>query len=488
MNTPTLPLVFDHQPQKPGFLMSLGTCTAQLKTIDEQEERIAYLEELNRALVESLERVEALFDFVGRNDVTTETDRILDSLFSEARNLLQVQGLALAMVDPSDYQFRISRVVPRNRTSWVKQEMRAQIDCGIFPWVLKTRRPSVVPNLSDPENLKPILVPLATARRILGMMILWSDVEETEVTPQLLKMLSITSRQAALALENAQLYQRVEKERESLQETGKNLMARQKRIDRELNIARIIQSNLLPSRFPTKDFCQFAARYVPTYEVGGDFYDVMSLEDGSIGIVIADVSGHGVPAAFGTAVLKVLLGGWVRRPKDLAETVNQLNRELKSIFEKHQYLTLFLGRIYPESLKLEYVLAGHPPPILVQAGSSRLRALSTTGFLVGFDTDTTFRKRSVNLHPGDRLLCYTDGLIEIRNPEQKAYRLSRLRESLRKHHKEPLKKLPNLLIKDAKNFRCRDSMDDDLSILVMEISSSEHRSNGKKKKNNHSLK
>jgi sigma-B regulation protein RsbU (phosphoserine phosphatase) len=187
--------------------------------------------------------------------------------------------------------------------------------------------------------------------------------------------------------------------------------------------------------------------------------------------VIADVSGHGVPAAFGTAVLKVLLGGWARRPKDLEDTVNQLNSELKGIFERHQYLTLFLGRIHPKTMKLEYVLAGHPPPILIQKSTSRMRALSTTGFLVGFDSEATFKKRSVNLHPGDRLLCYTDGLIEIRNPELKAYRLSRLRESLRKHHREPLKKLPNLLIRDAKDFRGKESFDDDLSILVMEISS-----------------
>jgi serine phosphatase RsbU (regulator of sigma subunit) len=449
--------------------MSLGTCTALLPVVDETGQRIKYLEDLNRALVESLERIESLFDFVGRNDLTAETDQIFDILFSEARSLVKVQGIALSLVDPSDYQFEVTRVVPQKKKAWAKREIASQIDCGIFSWVLKTGRPSVVPNLSDPEDLVTILVPLHTARRVLGMLMLWSPMQEREVTPQMLKMLSITSRQAALALENSQLYQRVEHEREALRKTGKHLLARQKRIDRELNIARIIQSNLLPRQFPSNAFCRFSARYEPTSAVGGDFYDVTTLEDGSVGIVMADVSGHGVPAAFGTAVLKVLLGGWARKPKDLVETVAQLNQELKGIFEKHQYLTLFLGRIHQNPLKMEYVLAGHPPPLLIRSRTSKIRALSTTGFLVGFDTNVEYRKRSIILQPGDRLLCYTDGLLEIRDPENRAFRFQRLRESIKAHCSEPVEKLPDRILGDVQKFRRGVPIEDDLSVLAIEI-------------------
>jgi serine phosphatase RsbU (regulator of sigma subunit) len=449
--------------------MSLGTCTALLPVADETGQRIKYLEELNQALIESLERIESLFDFAGRNDLTAETEQIFDILCSEARKLVKVQGVALSLVNQSDYRFEVSRAVPQKKKAWAKREINSQIDCGIFSWVLKTRRPSVVPNLTDPENLVTILVPLYTARRVLGMLMLWSPMEEQDVTPQMLKMLSITSRQAALALENSQLYQRVEHEREALRKTGKHLLARQRRIDRELNIAHIIQSNLLPRQFPPNAFCRFSARYEPTSAVGGDFYDVTTLEDGSVGIVMADVSGHGVPAAFGTAVLKVLLGSWARKPKDLVDTVAQLNQELKGIFEKHQYLTLFLGRIYPNPLKMEYVLAGHPPPILVRKSTSKLRALSTTGFLVGFDSNVEYRKRSIKLYPGDRLLCYTDGLLEIRDPDDRAFRFKRLRESIKAHGGDPLAKLPDCILKDIKKFRRGVAIEDDLSILAIEI-------------------
>jgi len=454
--------------------MSLGTCTGQLPVEDKTRHRITYLENLNRALVESLERVEALFDVVGRNDLTAETDQIFEVLFSEARNMAKVQGMALCLVNPDNFQFEVTRVVPQKKKTWAKHEILSQIDCEIFSWVLKTRRPSVVPNLSNVgvqhvEPLQTILVPLYTARRVLGMLMLWSSMEEREVTPQMLKMLSITSRQAALALENSQLYQNVEHERESLRKTGKHLLARQKRIDRELSIARIIQSNLLPRQFPSNSFCRFAARYEPTSAVGGDFYDVTTLEDGSVGIVMADVSGHGVPAAFGTAVLKVLLGAWARKPKDLVETVAQLNLELKGIFEKHQYLTLFLGRIDRDPLKMEYVLAGHPPPILVQSKIPRLKTLTNSGFLVGFDADVEYRKRSITLHPGDRLLCYTDGILEIRNPENQAFRFQRLRESLKNHCQDPLEKLPDSILEDAYKFRNGAAIEDDLSLLVIEV-------------------
>jgi sigma-B regulation protein RsbU (phosphoserine phosphatase) len=449
--------------------MSLGTCISLLTSREQSKQRIAYLEELNQALMESLERIEALFDFVGRNDLTTETNQIFDALFTEARSLLQVKGLALALVNPSDHRFEISRVVPHSKKTWARREILAQIDSGIFPWVLKTRRPSLVPNLSNPEKLMTVLIPLVTAHRVIGMLLLWSPIGEREVTPHLLRMLSITARQASLALENSQLYQRVEREREALRRTGKNLVARQKKINRELNIARIIQSNLLPRQFPTTGFCRFAARYVPTSEVGGDFYDVMPLEDGSVGVVIADISGHGIPSAFGTAVLKVLLGGWVRRPRNLSETVSQLNQELKGIFEKHQYLTLFMGRIYPQTLRMEYVLAGHPPPLLFNRNHTRIRKLSSGGFLVGFDPNEKYQVRSLSLHPGDRLCCYTDGIIEIRNPDKKAYRLRRLRHCLKNYRNVPLNELPDRILQDAHNFNHSESIEDDLSILVIEI-------------------
>ena len=117
--------------------MSLGTCTAKAPVVNEERERIVYLEELNRALMESLERVESLFDFVGQNDVTVETDQILASLFSEARNMIKVQGIALALVNPVNFQFKINRVVPQRKKSWVRREMKAQIECGIFSWVLR---------------------------------------------------------------------------------------------------------------------------------------------------------------------------------------------------------------------------------------------------------------------------------------------------------------------------------------------------------------
>jgi len=450
-------------------MMSLGTYSSLSQAKDQTHQRIAYLEEVNRALMESLERIEALFDFVGRNDLTNETEQVFDALVSEARNLLEVKGSALALVNPSDHKFVICRVMPKKKKAWAAREIAAQIECGIFSWVLKTLRPSIVPNLTDPDKLMTVLIPLATSRRVIGMLMLWSPIQEKEVTPHLLKMLAFTARHESLALENSQLYRVVEQERETSRKNEKNLRARQKRINHEIDVAKIIQSNLLPRNFPTNWFCRFAARYVPAGEVGGDFYDVLTLRDGSVGVVIADVAGHGVPSTFGTAALKVLLRRWARRPRDLVATVFQLNQELKDIFEEHQYLTLFLGRIFPKPLHLEYVLAGHPPPILFNGRNRKLRALRHSGFLVGFDPDILYRKRSITLHPGDRLLCYTDGMIEVRNPKKQVYRLLRLRESVSTHSVAPLDELPDLLLKDIDQFRCNKPFEDDLSILIVEV-------------------
>ncbi|KPL07639.1 hypothetical protein AMJ86_03690 [bacterium SM23_57] len=96
--------------------------------------------------------------------------------------------------------------------------------------------------------------------------------------------------------------------------------------------------------------------------------------------------------------------------------------------------------------------------------------MTTSGFLVGFDPDVEYRKRSVNLHPGDRLLCYTDGVIEIRNSEKQAYRLQRLRQSLKTHCHVPLEQLPDRILEDVHRFRRNEPIEDDLSILAIEVS------------------
>ncbi len=194
-------------------------------------------------------------------------------------------------------------------------------------------------------------------------------------------------------------------------------------IERDLDVARRIQQSLLPRTLPRRPGVDLAAHYAPMEEVAGDLYDVVETPGGGIGLLIADVTGHGVPAALIASMVKTGLAAQRTQADDPSAVLEGLNRLLSGAFERH-FVTAAYVWIAPGASRLRAATAGHPPPRLVRDGA--VRELATGGTMLGFDASQAFPGCEVALKPGDRLVLFTDGIIEAEDAHGDAFGLTRL--------------------------------------------------------------
>ena len=200
-------------------------------------------------------------------------------------------------------------------------------------------------------------------------------------------------------------------------------------IDRELGIARQIQSSILPQSMPRVRGLTIAARYRPMTAVAGDFYDFLEVDAGRVGILVADASGHGVPAALIASMVKVALAAQREHADSPAAVLSGLNETLCGRLGG-QYVTA--GYLYVDagSRVMRYGAAGHPP--MLRAGRSRenVERLERNGLLLGFAAGAPYGEVEQPLRAADRFLLYTDGLIEAANAEDDLFGLERLEAAL----------------------------------------------------------
>jgi phosphoserine phosphatase RsbU/P len=204
-------------------------------------------------------------------------------------------------------------------------------------------------------------------------------------------------------------------------------------LDREFKIVGEIQRSLLPPQVPKIPTLDVAAYYQPSQRAGGDYYDFFPLPEGKWGIFIADVSGHGTPAAVLMAITHCMAHTHPGPPMPPAKVLEYLNRHLSSLYtsENGSFITAFYAVYDPADRSLNYARAGHNPPRLKRCQDGTLIALDqASGFALGIMPDATFEECEQHLQPGDQVIFYTDGISEARNPEGKMFGTQRLDQAL----------------------------------------------------------
>jgi phosphoserine phosphatase RsbU/P len=218
-----------------------------------------------------------------------------------------------------------------------------------------------------------------------------------------------------------------------LADKNQALEAAQQRIDEELELARKLQLAILPACFPDAYLCTGDARMLPATSMGGDFYDFIDLGQGKIAVVMADVSGKGVAAAFFMAVARTSINSLVRVHTDPGVCLYHANQELCGQNPLDMFVTVFLGILDTRTGELVYANAGHNPPYTA-GGNTPIRSLPLTqGVALGILPDLDYQTQAVQLLPGELLFAYTDGVTEAFNAEQQAFGEQRLEDLLRQH-------------------------------------------------------
>ncbi len=238
------------------------------------------------------------------------------------------------------------------------------------------------------------------------------------------------------------------------------------RVSDELEVARDLQRQLLPTAGPDLPGWRFAFSYRTANEIGGDYYDFLRLPDGRVAIVAGDASGHGMAAG----LLMVIAHTTLRLSTDLdprpEAAVPLLNRALAATGGPRAFLTLFYGLLDPVTGRLDFVSAGHPFPLLRRAGGS-IEELGTGAFPLGLRPEIRLEPGSVVLAPGDLLLLYSDGLAEeVRPATGEAFGFDRLRELLAPGG--AAREVHDRVLRDFDAFLAGEAQRDDISLVVVE--------------------
>jgi serine phosphatase RsbU (regulator of sigma subunit) len=240
-------------------------------------------------------------------------------------------------------------------------------------------------------------------------------------------------------------------------------------LTKELELAAVLQKSLVPHRFPEDPSLRFAFHYEPMQFVGGDYYDVIDLGGGRRGLIIADVSGHGVSSAFIAAMLKISFLNYAPLYQSPAEVLHRLNEEYCEVIQTGDFVTAFYGIIDPRNGRMSYCGAGHPRPLFLHRTDNTIEHLASEGFFIGMFDQAEYGDKSVEMRQGDRFMVFTDGIIEAFSDERgEQFGEKRLLACFKDCCHDPLDHMIANVIKQVKDFMKKSIFYDDLAIVAVE--------------------
>ena len=247
--------------------------------------------------------------------------------------------------------------------------------------------------------------------------------------------------------------------------------AERERIAAELDVAEKIQSDMLPRIFPPYPNCpQFSiyATMTPAKEVGGDFYDFFCIDKDHFGLVMADVSGKGIPAALFMVISKTLIKNSAQPGRCPREIMEAVNRQLCENNDAAMFVTVWFGILEISTGKITAVNAGHEKPLVMKKGEEFVYLRDKHGMMLAALDMVRYKEYESQLEPGDRLFLYTDGLLEATNSKNELYGEERALRSMNAHKDETIHDLLEHVHKDTDVFVGEAPQFDDLTMMVLE--------------------
>ncbi len=236
-------------------------------------------------------------------------------------------------------------------------------------------------------------------------------------------------------------------------------------IERENNLALNIQKSLLPQYIPAVSNFRILTLWEPAQNVSGDYYDFINLSWKNLGICLADVCGHGIPAALLMSNIQATFRIVASHDHSPGEVCTHLNTVMLNYSTQEKYTSFFYGIMDIEKKEFTYSNAGHPPPIIIH-NSGEITRLSAGGILLGIDSDALYEEETVQIEKGDILLLYTDGIIETRNPLGEEFGEKRFIEIIQKDKNHSEDYLQKGLLKSLTDFS-NGNIDDDITLIIV---------------------
>ncbi|MBA3952635.1 MAG: SpoIIE family protein phosphatase [Rubrobacter sp.] len=303
-----------------------------------------------------------------------------------------------------------------------------------------------------------LLVPLVSQGELIGLLNLGPRLSQQEYSADDRKLLSDLATQTAPAVRVAQLVRQQQQEAKE-----------RERIEQELKVARLIQQTLLPKTLPEIPGYEVAAYYQPAREVGGDFYDFLTLEDGRLGLVVGDVTDKGVPAALVMATTRTMLRAAAQRLLSPGEVLQRVNDVLVQDIPPNMFVTCLYAILDPESGRLVYANAGHDLPYRRRAGRGGVAdELRARGMPLGLMPGMGYEEKEMVLNRGESVLFYSDGLVEAHDPRREMFGFPRL-QGLVGAHRTGGSSLISFLLSELARFTGEGwEQEDDITLVTLD--------------------
>ncbi|MCP4292301.1 MAG: SpoIIE family protein phosphatase [bacterium] len=299
-----------------------------------------------------------------------------------------------------------------------------------------------------------LLIPLITQERLIGLVALPARPTGEDYEVHEIQLLTIVAGQVALQVENTRLYEEE--------------VAKQK-LEEEMAMARKIQSRLLPSTIPEFDGVQIDAINISSKQVSGDYYDVIERNDGKLALIIADVSGKGMPASILASNLQAALRAHCDICHSPAEVLEKINLQIHASTDPSHFATLFLAIFDPETHTMVCSSGGHNPPVIMRE-NGQVELLEAGGLPLGAFGFGTYQEEEVTLEKGDLVFFYTDGVTETKGPDgDEDFGEDRLNDALRDHRIKNVDDLFEELQSQLHSFSGTTEIDDDITMVGLKI-------------------
>ncbi len=298
-----------------------------------------------------------------------------------------------------------------------------------------------------------LIVPMQLQGQTKGLILLGKRINNIDYSETDIEFIYSVGSLAIISLENKRLFKE-ELEKQKLEE--------------ELELAKEIQKNLLPGTLPRFNNFEIAAANVSSKQVGGDYYDIINLDDKNFTVAIADVSGKGVPAALLMANIQAFLKTICRQEMKIDEATALINDLLSENITDGKFITFFWGVLNDEERNIHYVNAGHNPPLLVRDG--KIQKLEKGGMILGvMKTMVPYSSEKIQLMPGDALILFTDGITEAMDKNHNEFSDERLEQLAAELYTNSAQEILSAIQTEVQNFTRGAVQSDDITMMVLKV-------------------
>jgi len=397
---------------------------------------------------------------------TLELDVILNNLLDTLKNIIEHDAAGIFVLSQDIIHPRYH--FPRQLIGGIairgydnrppEQDEMLSSGKGIIGYVIRTGESVIIPDVrldsryvvGRERTLSEIAVPIMKDNRAIGAL----DVESDKIGAfdrNDLEIMSFFADAASISIEKAMLHHQI---------------LEKKKMEKQLQIASEVQSRLLPHDSPKIKGYDFAGLCIPTYEIGGDYFDYISINQDKTGIAVADVSGDGIPAALIMTAFRALLRSQAKKYSKPSVLMKSLNKQLSEFTRRSDFITSFYGILDSRNHNFIYSNCGHNPP-LVFRNDGKIEKLSAGGPSLCLIKEANYKSRSVKLAPGEQIVFYTDGVIEIFDSKGEEFGLDRLINAIVPCRDLPADKLLERIVEKTKNFSQSEIYKDDYTLVIV---------------------